>query len=76
MDQGDFYFKIKVPDFNELWGWLPSISFINNADSTALLTKTCYLQIDQDGNDYTTFVVKGKCDTDQISVIRFWAMGY
>lgn len=73
---GDFYFKIKVPQFNELWGWLPSIYFINNATSTVFLTKTCYLQIDQDGNDYTTFVVKGKTDTDQISVIRFWAMGY
>ena len=73
---GDFYFKIKVPQFNELWGWLPSIMFMKNSNSTSYLTKTIYLEIDQQEHDYTTFELKGKCDTDQISVIRFWAMGY
>lgn len=75
---GDFYFKVKVPNFNKLWAWNTCIQDIKNASSTVFLSTyhTC-ITIEQSisGND-SYFEIKGQSTVPEISMHGIWALGY
>ena len=75
---GDFYFKVKVPNFNELLAWNTCIQDIKNAQSTVFLSiyHTC-ITIEQtvSSND-SYFEIKGQSTVPEISMHGIWALGY
>lgn len=75
---GDFYFKVKVPNFNDLWAWCTCIQDIKNSNSTVFMSTyhTC-ITIEQtvSGND-SYFEIKGQSTVPEVTMHSIWALGF
>ena len=73
---GYFYFKIKVENYNDLWGWLPAIRSVKESGGTYYLSNSACIEVEQSNIDKSIFTVQGNSNISDVSMISFWGIGY